>query len=135
MKTNGETTVPAGRTGAVMDAQGYHCVGAADDWQVGRARRVTVGGSVMAVWRLEDGFYAVDDACPHQGASLAFGVCDGGIVACPRHGAQFDIRTGALRSLPAVRGVRSYPVKVAEGKVWVLPQAQTEPDILRLDRC
>lgn len=73
----------------------------------------------IAVFLLEDGVYAIDDTCSHAAVSLSGGKVEGGVVECPRHGARFDIRTGKNLCFPAVRPVRSYPVKVEGGEVYV----------------
>jgi 3-phenylpropionate/trans-cinnamate dioxygenase ferredoxin subunit len=66
----------------------------------------------IAVYRLEDGFYAIDDICTHDGGPLAQGDVDGDQVICPRHGARFSIKTGAALTFPAITPVESYPVRV-----------------------
>lgn len=83
-------------------------------------RVVEYDGEEIAVFRLEDGFYAINNICSHAEAPLAEGeVIDGCIVECPLHGAQFDIRTGQNLSFPAVVPVKSYPTKVENGVVYV----------------
>lgn len=118
------------------DSAEYKTVGSVDDFTVGKARRIDFGGRFVAVWRLEDGFFAIEDSCPHAAASLASGLLEEDyVVACPRHGSQFDLRSGRLISLPAVRGVRSYAVKVEDGVVMVCtaPVSDAEPELLRFD--
>lgn len=66
----------------------------------------------IAIYRLEDGLYAIDDICTHDGGPLAEGDVDGDQVICPRHGARFSIRTGAALTFPAVTPVDTYPVRV-----------------------
>ena len=66
----------------------------------------------IAVYRLEDGFYAIDDICTHDGGPLAQGDVDGDQVICPRHGARFSIKTGAALTFPAITPVDTYPVRV-----------------------
>jgi 3-phenylpropionate/trans-cinnamate dioxygenase ferredoxin component len=88
--------------------------------RVGRVSDVPPGGSEVfevedkrvAVYRLSDGFYAIDDVCTHDGGPLAQGEVEGDQVICPRHGARFDIKTGTALSLPAVTPVTSYPVRI-----------------------
>jgi nitrite reductase/ring-hydroxylating ferredoxin subunit len=78
----------------------------------GRGLAVDVEGLCIAVFNVEGRFYAIDDTCPHAGASLAEGDVDGTIVECPLHGARFDLATGALLSPPADRSVTAYKVHV-----------------------
>lgn len=80
---------------------------------------VEVDGEVVALFHVEGRFYAIDDVCTHDGGPLVDGELVDYKIACPRHGAKFDIRTGAALSMPAVRPTRSHAVKVEEGGVWV----------------
>lgn len=80
---------------------------------------VEVDGEVVALFHVEGRFYAIDDVCTHDGGPLVDGELTGYKIACPRHGAKFDIRTGAALSMPAVRPTRAHAVKVENGGVWV----------------
>jgi metal-sulfur cluster biosynthetic enzyme/nitrite reductase/ring-hydroxylating ferredoxin subunit len=80
---------------------------------------VEVEGEVVALFHVEGRFYAIDDVCTHDGGPLVDGELVGYKIACPRHGAKFDIRTGAALSMPAVRPTRAHAVKVDAGGVWV----------------
>jgi metal-sulfur cluster biosynthetic enzyme/nitrite reductase/ring-hydroxylating ferredoxin subunit len=80
---------------------------------------VEVEGEVVALFHVEGRFYAIDDVCTHDGGPLVDGELTGYKIACPRHGAKFDIRTGAALSMPAVRPTRAHAVKVEDGGVWV----------------
>ena len=80
---------------------------------------VEVDGEVIALFHVEGAFHALDDVCTHDGGPLASGELSGHKVACPRHGAKFDVRTGAALSMPAVRATRAHDVKVEDGGVWV----------------
>jgi len=80
---------------------------------------VEVDGEVVALFHVEGRFYAIDDVCTHDGGPLVDGELVGYKIACPRHGARFDIRTGAALSMPAVRPTRAHAVKVEDGGVWV----------------
>jgi 3-phenylpropionate/trans-cinnamate dioxygenase ferredoxin subunit len=71
-----------------------------------------VDGRHIAVFRLKDGFYAIEDICTHDGGPLAEGEVEDDVVVCPRHGARFSIKTGAALSLPAFVPVESFPVRV-----------------------
>lgn len=73
----------------------------------------------ISVFRAEGEFYAVDDTCSHSDASLADGFVDGCFVECPLHAALFDLRTGVPQCLPAKRPLRTHPVVVSEGVVYV----------------
>ncbi len=94
-------------------------VGAVDDFPEGRGKRVMVQGNAVAVFRLGERFHALDDCCSHAMAPLHSGAVQDGAVACPRHGARFDIATGEVLSLQAVGNVVSFPVELREGRVLV----------------
>jgi len=83
------------------------------------ARVVEVDDEVIALFHVEGAYYAIDDVCTHDGGPLASGELVGHKVACPRHGARFDIRTGAALSMPAVRATRAHDVRIEGGEVWV----------------
>ena len=80
---------------------------------------VEVEGEVVAIFHVDGRFYALDDVCTHDGGTLADGALEGFKIACPRHGAKFDVRTGAALSMPAVRPTRAHAVRVEDGGVWV----------------
>lgn len=84
-----------------------------------QAIRVEIEGHPIALFKLEDGFYALDDICSHEYSLLSEGEIWDDEVYCPKHGSRFNIRSGAVRGLPAVKPVRSYPVKVQDEKVFV----------------
>jgi len=97
-------------------------VAAATDVPPGSGRRVDVDGYRIALFNVNGTFYAVDDVCTHEEASLSEGALSGEIVACPKHGSRFHVPTGRVLSLPAVRPVNTYEVKVEGGDVLLLPQ-------------
>jgi metal-sulfur cluster biosynthetic enzyme/nitrite reductase/ring-hydroxylating ferredoxin subunit len=80
---------------------------------------VEVDGTMVALFHVDGGFYAIDDVCTHDGGPLADGALRDHTIACPRHGAKFDIRTGNALTMPAVRSTRAHDVKVEGGGVWV----------------
>jgi 3-phenylpropionate/trans-cinnamate dioxygenase ferredoxin component len=64
-------------------------------------------------------FYAMDDVCTHDGGPLGEGELDGNAIACPRHGAKFDVRDGRALTMPATRPTTVHEVKVENGDVLV----------------
>jgi len=80
---------------------------------------VEVNGDMIALFHVEGRYYAIDDVCTHDGGPLADGELRDHKIACPRHGAKFDIRTGAALTMPAVRATRAHDVKVEDGGVFV----------------
>lgn len=85
----------------------------------GRPLLVTLDEVDLAVYRVGEQVFATDDLCSHAHASLSEGEQAGFIITCPRHGGQFDIRTGQAVHMPAFAPIRTYPVKVEDGSVWV----------------
>lgn len=81
--------------------------------------QIEVDAQLIAVFNIDGRFYAIDDLCTHDGGELAGGAVEGDVVICPRHGARFCLRTGAVLSPPAYEPVRSYPTRVVDGMVEV----------------
>jgi nitrite reductase/ring-hydroxylating ferredoxin subunit/uncharacterized membrane protein len=80
---------------------------------VNQMKLVHVDGERVVVARTEDGHAAFDDRCTHKGGPLSDGALICGIVQCPWHGSQFDVRTGAVRCGPAEQRLRTFPVAEA----------------------
>ncbi len=80
---------------------------------------VEVGDRLVALFHVGGKFWAIDDLCTHDGGPLAEGELDGYTIACPRHGAQFDIRTGRVLSMPATQDTPAHEVKVEGDDVLV----------------
>ena len=81
---------------------------------------VTPGGLDIAVYKTEVGdVFATDNICSHGHARLCDGFLEGHEIECPFHQGRFDIRNGAATLEPCVEAIRSYPVKVDGGRVWV----------------
>ncbi len=94
-------------------------IGAIDTLPRDRGIRVTVGEERIAMFRIGNEVFAIGDRCSHAEASLAEGEVFGTEVECPRHGSEFDLRTGEALSLPATRPVPTYPVSIEEGTVYL----------------
>lgn len=98
----------------------YEAAVSAGDVPAGQARIVEIGGRSIALCHVDgDAIYAIDNVCSHDEGPLGDGTLHGDRVECPRHGALFDVRSGAAKTLPAVRGVRSYPARIVDGQVEV----------------
>jgi 3-phenylpropionate/trans-cinnamate dioxygenase ferredoxin subunit len=63
--------------------------------------------------------YAIEDVCTHDGGELDQGELEGCRIMCPRHGAYFDVTTGAALTLPAILPVETFPVRVEAGEIFV----------------
>ena len=66
----------------------------------------------VVIFRVSDKFYAISDRCSHDDGPLGDGELEGCEVICPRHGARFDIRTGEVKSMPAIEDINWYPTRV-----------------------
>lgn len=80
---------------------------------------VDLEDAVVAVFNCNGQFYAIEDVCTHDGGILTGGPVANCIITCPRHGARFDIRTGAVLSPPAYEPIHCFPVRVQDGIVQV----------------
>jgi 3-phenylpropionate/trans-cinnamate dioxygenase ferredoxin subunit len=85
---------------------------------MGRGVLVQAEGHRIALFRIDDSVYAIGDRCSHAEASLAEGEVWDHTVECPRHGSEFDVRTGVPGSLPATRPVAVYDLEVVDGEVY-----------------
>jgi 3-phenylpropionate/trans-cinnamate dioxygenase ferredoxin component len=94
-------------------AGGFVRVASAADVEPGTVRVVEVDGRSLCLGVTEDGEWgAIDNVCTHDGGTLGEGELDETGVECPRHGARFDLFTGRVLALPAVRPVRAYETRV-----------------------
>ena len=85
----------------------------------GESAGVVFEGRRYALFRLEDGVYALDDVCSHEFSLLSEGEVWDGEVSCAKHGSRFNIRTGAVRGLPATLPVRAYRARIENGGIYV----------------
>lgn len=86
------------------------------DFPPGTARELVVAGRIVALFRVDDEFYALDGICPHQGGPLGKGKLQGCIVTCPWHGWQFDVRTGQHQVNASLRHA-SFPIRISGAAV------------------
>ena len=90
-----------------------------DEIRPGDKKIVDVDGMLVVIINLEGRFFAIEDVCTHDGGPLGEGELDGDQIICPRHGARFDVRTGAALAMPAFEPVPTYEVRVEDGDVLV----------------
>lgn len=107
-------------------AQGVE-VARTSDIPPGHAARVEIDGVPIAIFNVDGEFFAIDDTCTHQEASLSEGDLDLDrcAIECPLHGSAFDLRTGDILSLPAVEPVRVHRIEVSDGVVRVALSEET----------
>jgi 3-phenylpropionate/trans-cinnamate dioxygenase ferredoxin subunit len=86
-------------------------------------RTFEIDGRYVVVFHVDGQFHCLDDLCTHDGGPLGEGQLDDHQIACPRHGARFDIRTGQALTMPATEPTPCHEVKIEGGQVWVRLEA------------
>jgi nitrite reductase/ring-hydroxylating ferredoxin subunit len=94
-------------------------VASANEIAPGSAKQIEINGKTIALFNLDGNYYALDNECTHRGGPLAEGYLTGESVTCPWHGAQFNLKTGAVESPPAAKGVVKYNVRVQGSNIEV----------------
>ena len=79
----------------------------------------SVGDRKLAAFNIDGSYYILDNICPHAYALMTDGFVEDDVVECPLHGATFHIPTGKCLSPPADADLRTYPVKVIDGQLYV----------------
>jgi nitrite reductase (NADH) small subunit/3-phenylpropionate/trans-cinnamate dioxygenase ferredoxin subunit len=100
----------------------FHTVCRVADIPEGEGKTVQVRGKLIAVFRHKGEYLAIDDCCPHMGASLAGGYVEGGIVTCPWHAWRFRLADGAWADNPRIK-IGCYAVRVVGEEI----QVEVEP--------
>ena len=94
-------------------------VGRVEAISTGKPVHIEIDGTGIAVFRLEQKFYAIEDVCTHDGGPLAEGELEGSVIQCPRHGARFDVKTGKALCFPAFEPVTVHRVEIRGQDVFV----------------
>jgi len=103
---------------------------AAAEVSPGQGKLVELQGRKIAVFNVGGSYYAIDDTCTHQRASLSDGWLDGCMVECPLHATCFDLRTGLPDGPPAKVPVRTHQVVVMDGMIYLkLAEHSGEPEV------
>jgi nitrite reductase (NADH) small subunit len=92
----------------------------------GEARTFRVGHKLIAVFLADGQYYALDDCCPHMGASLSGGYVENGIVTCPWHAWRFRLADGVWADNPRIK-IGCYPVRVEGNEVQVQLAGPAKP--------
>ncbi len=82
-------------------------------------RRFTIGDKEVLVARYENNLHALSEKCTHKGGPLSEGTSDQGVITCPLHFGQFDLKTGQVVGPPPFEPLQKYEVKVEDGTVYV----------------
>ena len=101
-------------------ADDYFTVAKVGDIPDGEGRAFEVGNRVIAVFRRGDEYFAIDDFCPHQGASLAGGRIEGCMVACPWHYWRFDVTDGRWLDCPRIK-IDTFALRLVGDDIQVSP--------------
>ena len=80
---------------------------------------VDVGERPIVIFNIAGQFFAIGDVCTHDDGPLGDGTIEGFHIVCPRHGAEFDVRTGKVTQMPAVVDIPAYPVQVRDGNIFI----------------
>jgi nitrite reductase/ring-hydroxylating ferredoxin subunit len=118
-----KTRSDADQEGDIMVTRiaGHIQAGSIDELKDAGCRVITGGGHAIAVIYHHGQVYAVDNRCPHMGFPLDRGSVSDGILTCHWHHARFDLASGGTFN-PFADDVRSFPVSVVDGQVWVDPR-------------
>ncbi len=101
------------------DLTGFVKLAKTGDVPAGTVRTFDIEDGSVAICNVDGAFYAIDNVCTHDDGPLGDGKLIGCEVECPRHGARFDIRTGAVTAMPAAVGVDSYETYVDGEDIYV----------------
>jgi biphenyl 2,3-dioxygenase ferredoxin component len=93
----------------------------------GQGLQVTVGDFVVAVFRIGDRYYVIDDACTHGPGRLSEGEVDGDVIECNFHNGAFNIRTGEIVAPPCMVPIRTYYTEVRDGYIYIDRDRPAEP--------
>lgn len=105
----------------------FHDVAKREDVPAGEGRAFLVGDRLIAVFFVDGQYTAVDDTCPHMGASLATGYVEKGGVMCPWHAWRFCVKSGEWLDNPGSKlRLRQYPVRVEGDMIQVSPEPLPE---------
>lgn len=97
-------------------------LGKVDELPEGEPCRIEVEGRRLAVVRIGERVFALDDRCSHANYALSDGEVDSAelVIECPKHGSAFSLLDGEALTLPATKPVATYAVRVEEGEAWVV---------------
>jgi 3-phenylpropionate/trans-cinnamate dioxygenase ferredoxin component len=80
---------------------------------------IEMDGKSIVIFNIGGQLFAIADLCTHDDGPLGDGDLEDHNIVCPRHGAEFDVRTGQAVQMPAVIDVPAYPLKIVDGNIWL----------------
>jgi len=99
--------------------EGFVKVAATSDIPVGTFKAVEIDFERILIVHTDEGFFALADECTHDSGIISDGLLIGNEVVCPRHGARFDVKTGAVTAPPAIVPVDTYDIKIENDDILV----------------
>jgi len=102
-----------------MTEPDFTAIAAAEDIAEKSFSTFEVDGTSIAICRLQDAYYAIENRCSHALSTFDKGRLRGFRIMCPLHGATFDVRNGACTGAPATRPIRSFPLRIVDGMIEV----------------
>jgi 3-phenylpropionate/trans-cinnamate dioxygenase ferredoxin subunit len=110
---------PISEARTIMGEDNFVAVAKLDELPAGSKRLVQAGGIEIILCNSKDTIYAVRNLCSHAYEKLECGRMKNGWIACPVHGARFDLETGEPLNPPAVMPIETYPVRIAGDTIEV----------------
>ncbi len=80
---------------------------------------VEIEDKPIVIFNIAGKYFSIADVCSHDDGPVGEGTLEGYSITCPRHGAQFDVRTGKVMQMPAVVDIPAYPVQIRDGKIYL----------------
>ena len=97
----------------------YTAVATTGELKPQQMKRIVVDGRRLLLCNSQDTLFCVDEMCSHEDYSLYLGCIKDGRIKCSLHGSYFDLATGNPTCEPAAEPIRTYPVKIEAGQIWV----------------
>ena len=108
----------------MLDPDRWQKVASFSQLQDGEAFPSKLGDHPIAIYRMNDEIYAIDDVCTHEYALLSQGFVEGCTIECPLHQAKFEIATGKCLTAPATIDLQSYEVRVVGDEIYISTRAK-----------
>jgi len=97
----------------------YYRVAELDELEINQMKLIKMKGKQVVLCRSEEGYFALNDKCPHKGSSLSRGVMICSTVHCIMHGSQFDVKTGSRKAGPSKKDAETYKVTIRDSGVYL----------------
>ena len=102
-----------------MSEQVFIAVTAAQDIEEKCFSTFEINGTGIVICRFRDEYFAIENRCSHAQSTFDDGRMRGYRIMCPLHGATFDIRDGSCTGAPATKPIRSFPLRIVDGRIEV----------------